>query len=122
MFKESDMAFGDWDEVIKVYEEVYGAPKYSKHRYAEHITNMRRLVPQLKAHPDFQDVLPGTSHATLFMQLPQKRTTLNVWYNRRGVYTVYLNHPEQGDYDELVVETEDIIPTLQVYLQKMRRE
>ena len=109
------MAFGDWDDVIRVYKETYLNSKYHLHARA-----MLDLIPQIRTLPSFADVLPSTSHGTLLLEFHVSGTSLNVWYERSETYRVYLLHPDDTETGKRLVPANELIAVLEEYLQKIK--
>jgi hypothetical protein len=108
------MAFGDWDKVISSYEEIY-----LKTKYATQAKAMLELIPKIREHPSFNKVFPGTSHAALFLEVPEKKTKIQVWCDSPGVFTVYLYNTIVGVHEEVAVNDTQVIPTLEQYLERI---
>lgn len=110
------MAFGNWDDVYNVYKNLYPGTKYDVHA-----KEMMSLIPRIRQHPSFTEVLLGTSHATLFLELPTMDTSVRIWGEQKGEYSVYLSHSDKGDTDDVKVNSDEIIPTLVKYLDRICR-
>ncbi len=115
------MAYGNWDEIIAEYQEMFSKSP----RTREHALEMLSLIPSIRNNPAFQTVIPITSHAKLFLEVPQKRTRIGVWYEK-GVYTINLYDPSLSDaelthYDSEVtsVDADQVILVLESYLRKV---
>lgn len=108
------MAYGNWDDLLKEYQEIY-LPS----RYAQHARRMIDLIPHLRRHPAFAEVIPFSSLATLCLKLPSSRIVVCLWGEDDGTYQIYLNHHEAGTSDEKVVAASEVIATLQDYLRKI---
>lgn len=122
------MAFGSWDDVLKEYEMALVGCDSSEKRlqeYHAHATAMLDLIPQLRNLSAFRNVKPGTSHLTLFFQLLENTTSLNVWYEGEGNYVVYLYRPYLGEFgaviDEIIVKRDMLLIVLQDYLTSLQK-
>jgi hypothetical protein len=109
------MTYDNWDEILKLCEEVY-----LHSRYAEHAQSMIALIPQIRADSNFEDIVAFTSHATLCLQFPGDKTEICIWSDRIGMYEVYLYHPDDGDSHRVVVNATQIMLTLKNYLGKIK--
>lgn len=110
------MSFGNWDDVLTDYQEIY-----IHSRYSEHAKGMIQLIPRIREDANFADVLPGTSLSTLFLKVPNKETRVHIWCEEVGkTYRVYLYHHEDGSSDERIVDDSEIIPVLISYVNKIR--
>jgi hypothetical protein len=108
------MAYGNWDALLKEYQEIY-LPS----RYGQHAQSMIDLIPELRQRPAFAEVIPFSSHATLCLKLPSNRTLICLWGEDDGNYRIYLDHHEAGISDEKVVAPSEVLRTLQDYLRKI---
>jgi hypothetical protein len=123
------MAFGSWDDVIRDYEMalVWCDSSSSKRlqAYYAHATAMLDLIPQLRNLSTFRNVKPGTSHLTLFFQLPENRISLNVWYEGEGNYLVYLYRADLDEFgtviDKIIVNSDMLLAVLQDYLKTLQK-
>ncbi len=111
------MSFNDWDKVLADYQEVY-----IHSRYEEHAKGMLNLIPRIREDDAFMEVIPGTSHATLFLALPNKKTQVHVWCEQlASKYSVYLYNPEHRQSEMIMVNDGEIIPTLKSYIYKINQ-
>jgi hypothetical protein len=122
------MAFGSWDDVIRTYEMALVWCDSNEKRlqeYHAHATAMLDLIPQLRNLPAFRNVRPGTSHLTLFFELPENTASLNVWYEGEDNYRVYLYRPDLGEFgaviDEIIVNSVKLLIVLQDYLKSLQK-
>ncbi len=111
------MSYGSWDEVYNTYKNLFLGT-----RYDGHAKEMMSLIPRIWDYPEFSDVVPGTSHAMLFLEVPAKETSVRIWSDHPGKYLVYLSHIEKGDTDKTNVGVTEIIPTIEEYLNQVRQE
>lgn len=109
------MAFGDWGKVVQAYKDTYLNSKYSYHAKA-----MIELIPSIKSLPEFSGVQPGTTHGTLFFSVPDKVETLNVWYSGDGIYTIYFEHPSEGEIARLTVTSDDLLSVLKTSIKQLK--
>ena len=111
---------GNWDEVIPAFDEIYqrsiseSSPNFGRQevnrQYAEHARGILNLIPRLRNDPDLRHVTVGTSHYSLFIEVPNTRKWLFVWCELPGPkYTIsyYANNPREPD--ERVIVSDDVI-------------
>jgi hypothetical protein len=117
------MAYGNWDEIIAVYQGMYAESP----RTSEHASAMLELIPKIRDEPALQGIVPGTSHATLFLQVPQKGKAVYVWYENGGydvdLYDFSLNSGSQCYKRQRVVgDSSEVVLTLRKHIEKIRGE
>jgi hypothetical protein len=84
------MAYGNWDDVIRQYKEIY-----VHSRFAEHAMGILELIPLIRNDATLATLVPGTSHTTLTLALPPNKIQIFVYCEKvRQLYTVYLYPPE----------------------------
>ncbi|MBI5666672.1 MAG: hypothetical protein HZC41_01580 [Chloroflexi bacterium] len=114
------MAYGNWDDCLNEYQNF---TIYS--RFEVHAQSMIDLIPHIRHLPQFADVIPVTSHATLCLKLSIIRTEICIWGEQDRKYSVSLYDYSIGAYgkssDEIIVDGESIIPTLVEYLEKLKK-
>ena len=101
------MAYGNWDDILKVYREVYLGS-----RFDEHAKSMLDLVPRIRDL--FPDVIPMTSLSTLCLNLPSFSKHVCIWGQAIGSYEVYIYDPgndprKDGTVSECSIATSDEI-------------
>lgn len=115
---------GNWDEVIQAFEEIYqrsisessedfGRQEVNR-QYAEHAHGILKLIPRLQQHPDLRDLTVGTSHYSLFIEVPNTKKWLFVWCEFPGpLYTIsyYADDPRELD-DRVSVGDDGIVETI----------
>lgn len=109
------MSYGDWDVILKEYQEFYlKNPKTS-----DLVFGILKIIPFLREKSSFFGLTPGTSHATLFLEAPHKKSRIYVSY-QKDFYTLYLMNPAT---DIIVEETrvpyDIIITTITDYMMKL---
>jgi len=110
------MAFGDWNKVLAEYQDVY-----LQSRYTEHARGIIALISRITADDAFDDVIPGTSLATLFLEVPNRRTQVHIWCEQPNLtYTVYLYHPESGSSEKQSIDDGEIVHRLKMYIEDIK--
>jgi hypothetical protein len=101
---------GNWDEVIQAFEEIYqrsisetsddvGRQEVNR-QYAQHAHGILNLIPRLRNYPDLRNVTVGTSHYSLFIEVPNTKKWLFVWCELPGPQykiSFYANNPPDPD-------------------------
>mgnify|MGYP000322795586 CR=1 FL=1 len=107
------MAYGNWDDVIKGYKNIY-----LHSRYEENAKAMLDLIPHLRKQFDGEDIIPGTSHGTLFLVKATKKTQIYIFYKGNNLYEIALYIPKQDEAVESVEVTfSDLITRLKEYIE-----
>ena len=109
------MAFGNWDEIVQTYKDTYLDSKYSYHAKA-----MIELIPSIRSLPEFDGIMPGTSHGTLFFSVDDKAEIVSVLYSEDGIYTIYLEHPSEGEINKLTATSEDVVSVLETSIRQLK--
>ncbi len=111
---------GNWDEAIQAFEEIYqrsiseashdfGRQELNR-QYAEHAHGIIKLIPRLRSHPDLRNATVGTSHYSLFIEVPNTRRWLFVWCEQPGPhYTISYYEHYRDDLARSVIVTDDVI-------------
>jgi hypothetical protein len=121
------MPLGDWNEIIQYYNEMLDyfkddVPKNSIGRATEfYIKHMLDFIPSVWSLPELGSVLPGTSHMVLFFTFSEKiYRKVSIWYSEDGIYTVSIDHHDDGNLDSTTVTPEEVVPTLIAYIERMK--
>jgi hypothetical protein len=109
--KEVSMAYGNWDDVITSYETIY-----LKSNVSEHAKGILKLIPEIRDYFLHDGLIPGTTHSTLFLEIPNSITRILVWCEGDDKYTIYYSHPEKGSYEYITVDFSDVIQTIRNYI------
>jgi len=109
------MGYGNWDDLLSEYNEIY-----LNSRYHEHAQSMIELIPKIRNASIVSTAIPISSHATLCLQLPVSHIKVCVWGEANEIYRVYLyDYQTNGNSDEVLVGGDQIISTLQAYLNRI---
>ncbi len=109
------MVFDDWDSVVQKYKDIYLASKYSYHAKA-----MIELIPSISFLPEFDEVLPDTSHGALLLTVKDKTEIVTVLYSEDGIYTIYIEHPSEGEINRLIATSDNIVSVLQMCVNQLK--
>jgi hypothetical protein len=81
---------------------------------------MLALIPRLRGDLEQSGLLPGTSHGTLFLELPNNPTQIHIWGEGAGKYRIYLYMPAENQMlDGRVVGENTIIPAIAEHLHNL---
>ncbi|MBL8152713.1 MAG: hypothetical protein JNM70_00905 [Anaerolineae bacterium] len=104
--------------MIADYQDVY-----IHSRYGEHARGILSLITRIRDDIVLADVVPGTSLAALFLEIPGKRKRVFVWCEIPDErYVVYLYHPDVGESGRVTVDNREIVQTIKNYVEKVRRD
>lgn len=110
------MAFGNWDEVIEEYEQVY-----LNSRYAEHAKRILELIPSIRGDDSFKSVLPGISLGNLTLGIEGKETRIYVWFEETDQqYRVYFLDVGGQVTQMTTVQENKLLSTLREYIAEVR--
>lgn len=113
------MAYGNWDEIVKELTDHY---LHAPSPYDEHARGILGLIPRLRQEVALSDLIPITSHGTLVLEYPGIKTRINIWSEKAGEkFKIYLyDGNERGEIeDELSVSSDQIIPAIRRYAEKL---
>lgn len=118
------MAYGNWNDIVKEYQGIYSKSP----RTSEHAHGMLRLIPELRNMPGIEQLVPGTSHATLFLKSPSKLTEICVWFENE-LYIIYLydssldvSEYEHYDDEKVKVTFNEVISVLLDFIDRVRKD
>ncbi len=111
---------GNWDEAIQAFEEIYQRSiSESSHDFgrqvlnrqnAEHAEGIIELIPRLRSHPDLRNATVGTSHYSLFIEVPNTRRWLFVWCEQPGPhYTVSYYADGRHELETTIKVSDDVM-------------
>lgn len=110
------MAYGNWEAVIQEYiKHPVDSTIYSLHGQA-----MLELIPTLQESLTDGVIVPGTSHHTLVLHIPNTKLGIYIWYDVHKGYDIYLLHPDDVEVDPTTVKREDVVSTIYDFLQKAK--
>jgi hypothetical protein len=108
------MTHARWGKIIEDYKTYYMQP-----RYKENTEGLIALVSRIKDDDAFEDFSPGISLGNLFLELPERETTIRVWCEHEGLYSISL-HTKMQASEKVNANDKTVIPILKEYLLKVR--
>ena len=109
------MAYGNWDDIVKEYQVTY-----LHTRYAENAQAMIELIPHLRKQFDDENIIPVTSHGTLFLKQANKKTEIYIFYKGDNRYEISLYVPkEEAPVARVEVTFSELITTLKQYIKNV---
>jgi hypothetical protein len=93
--------------------------------YHTHGRAILKLLPMLENHASFRELFLWPSHYTLVLKTAFSDVQICVWGEAENRYQVYLYDPTIGETgqmsDEKIVSGDEIIATLESYVQKLKQ-
>lgn len=64
----------------------------------DHAKGILKLIPDLRERLPVDNLIPGTSHSTLFLKIPGIDTRVMVWCEGNDQYTAYYDDEDNPEY------------------------
>ena len=114
------MSLTRWDAITQMFEVYSDAPPSEGGDAVARGT--LEIIPHIRAHPDLRDVPVTLEYMHLLFELPGKRP-IYFWWESDGHYTISLRAKSEPVYeDKVTVPTEQVVPTLLAYIERVRAE
>lgn len=113
------MAHGSWDAVVAELKGIYLPVSF--YGYDEHARGVLNLISLLMGDTTLADILPGTSHGTLYLVIPGKRQRVYIWCDEADTtFTIYLYPHPLEDEHRVTVDNTQVLSTIRAYVDRVR--
>src|SRR5215831_14699217 len=120
------MAATNWDELMRDCQSRHQSASQptteSGRQYRDGCAALLEIIPLLQQHFRFEDLSPVISLATLRLRTPQNNVELDIFCERPRsrckVSYGYWTSDTMTSVDTILVNTKDLIPTIENYLNK----